>query len=458
LVNCSDKAGNEAKSEVRTINIDITAPSISLPDYYEAIFSNANASGNYSYRIYAIDVAGNANVSESKYFFAYDTYYVKVYPDHSIYNKRETAIFRVEVENVNLEKVSGFNLTLTINKNGTLETLFKDQITDEGRYTIKAEDPPGKDLSVTYWIYANVSKNGNRGFANNSFLVSKVLNLDFIYPPKGVTTHIDPGSPFNISIRLTNARGEIVEGAAAVAYCGVPECPIRTVGLIFNEVTKNYIAFGIMRAPNITDFDFIVAAIFIILSNYFVTQVALPYYRLGKEIKKLVEEEKSLVASRVEIEKQYFLRKIDEKTFFTLMADKQGKILRARADIARKREERKKLLIAKLHPKTIALWFKSNAIEFAIYLKTIPGKVYEKIKVKEIKIEKPKVPEAEVPKLPKAKILREFRYQLCKLKRKMARIKLPSIELQKVKVPGKVSREIKYRIWKIKRKIFGKIK
>jgi hypothetical protein len=29
-VNCSDKAGNEAKSEVRTINIDITAPSISL--------------------------------------------------------------------------------------------------------------------------------------------------------------------------------------------------------------------------------------------------------------------------------------------------------------------------------------------------------------------------------------------------------------------------------------------
>jgi hypothetical protein len=52
-------------------------------------------------------------------------------------------------------------------------------------------------------------------------------------------------------------------------------------------------------------------------------QVALPYYRLGKEIKKLVEEEKSLVASRVEIEKQYFLRKIDEKTFFTLMADKQ---------------------------------------------------------------------------------------------------------------------------------------
>jgi hypothetical protein len=91
-------------------------------------------------------------------------------------------------------------------------------------------------------------------------------------------------------------------------------------------------------------------------------------------------------------------------------------------------------------------------------LKTIPGKVYEKIKVKEIKIEKPKVPEAEVPKLPKAKILREFRYQLCKLKRKMARIKLPSIELQKVKVPGKVSREIKYRIWKIKRKIFVKIK
>jgi hypothetical protein len=715
-----------------------------LPEYYEAIFSSANASGNYSYRIYAIDVAGNAKVSESKYFSAYDTYYVKVYPDHSIYNKRETAIFRVEVENVNFEKVSGFNLTLVLNKNGTFETLFTDEITDEGRYTIKAEDPPEKDLPVTYWIYANVSKNGNRGFANNSFLVSKVLNLDFIYPPKGVTTHVDPGSPFNISIHLTNARGEIVEGAAAVAYCGVPECPIRTVGLTFDEATKNYVAFGIMRAPNITDFDFVVVgeavkggnrdpepvdavglttkffaaappsvppvapappacectdwekigcglggcketemfmmrsckpagcapekqclelpeciigdfefnlqeiieipqgedrkasgslknvgivplivqlsiveaenvsaslststidlplkaekpfdvlihvpltlkkdkeysvkiaatsgnvtklkslkvkvtenpyipklsnlakeleklrveieeyervgvdvkelkkliesakekveagnraigednlsllrksvseiegiigdvkfrltalwlrkflyenkwniiilAIVLILSNYFVTQVALPYYKLGKEIKKLVEEEKSLVASRVEIEKQYFLRKIDEKTFFTLMADKQGKILRTRADITRKREERKKLLIAKLHPGAIAVWFKSNAIEFAIYLKNLPRKVYEKIKVKKIKVEKPKVPEVEVPKLPKAKILRELRYQVWKFKRKMPKIKLPSIKLPKVKVPKKVSREIKYRIWKIKRKIFRKIK
>jgi hypothetical protein len=204
--------------------------------------------------------------------------------------------------------------------------------------------------------------------------------------------------------------------------------------------------------------NIIILAIVLILSNYFVTQVALPYYKLGKEIKKLVEEEKSLVASRVEIEKQYFLRKIDEKTFFTLMADKQGKILRTRADITRKREERKKLLIAKLHPGAIAVWFKSNAIEFAIYLKNLPKKVYEKIKVKKIKVEKPKVPEVEVPKLPKAKILRELHYQVWKFKHKIPRIKLPSIKLPKVKVPKKVSREIKYRIWKIKRKIFRKIK
>ncbi|MDI6807066.1 MAG: hypothetical protein QMD14_04655, partial [Candidatus Aenigmarchaeota archaeon] len=225
---------------------------------------------------------------------------------------------------------------------------------------------------------------------------------------------------------------ELLESAKEKAKIGLKAIDEDDLPLLRKSVGE---AEGIIRAIQLrllalklrkflyeNKWNILAIVILAIFSNYFVTQVALPYRRLGKEIKRVLEEEKSLVASRVETEKQYFLRKIDEKTFFTLMAEKQGKILRARADASRKIKERKELIISRLHPRAMALWFKSSVIEFAIYLKNLPRLVYEKIK-----------------------------------KRKVVEIKLPKVKKPKVKL----SRELKYRIWKIKYrilKIFSKAK
>ena len=60
----------------------------------------------------------------------------------------------------------------------------------------------------------------------------------------------------------------------------------------------------------------------------------------------------------MEAEKQYFTRKIDEKTFFNIMTEKQGEILKVRAKIKQKKEEKSKLIIRRLHPKEIGRWVK----------------------------------------------------------------------------------------------------
>jgi hypothetical protein len=96
------------------------------------------------------------------------------------------------------------------------------------------------------------------------------------------------------------------------------------------------------------------------LTIYLVPEALLPLYRVEKEIRKLKEEEKILVSSRVETEKQYFLRKMDEKTFSNIMIGKQDKILKTRASIKEKEDESKKIIEMRLKPKGVAMTIKEE--------------------------------------------------------------------------------------------------
>jgi hypothetical protein len=128
---------------------------------------------------------------------------------------------------------------------------------------------------------------------------------------------------------------------------------------------------------------YIISAIVISLwAPYLGSEIVYPYYKTGKEIKKLVDEEKALIKARVETEKQYFLRKIDEKTFFKIMIDKQGKILKIRGMINQKKEERTKLLLSKLNPIIIAKWFEKRIEEIPKTIKIIPKAISKRIKRK----------------------------------------------------------------------------
>ena len=74
------------------------------------------------------------------------------------------------------------------------------------------------------------------------------------------------------------------------------------------------------------------------------------FVRLGREISSLSKQEKSLVKARVETEKQYFKRVIDEKAFRKILVEGQAKILRVRGSLKTKRESRKALLKERLNP------------------------------------------------------------------------------------------------------------
>lgn len=98
------------------------------------------------------------------------------------------------------------------------------------------------------------------------------------------------------------------------------------------------------------------------------------------------ELEKSLVKARIEAEKQFFMRKLDEQTFQAIMIEKQGKILHTRALIKKKLEERRNLLKERLHPMSMARWVKGGLSKAKDSMKAAPGKLSEKLREAKLKI------------------------------------------------------------------------
>lgn len=86
------------------------------------------------------------------------------------------------------------------------------------------------------------------------------------------------------------------------------------------------------------------------ISIYLIGYVLIPFAKLSAEIAKLSFEERSLIQSRIAAEKQYFLRKIDEQTFRKIIEEKQSQILKIKASIQLKREQRKELIKRRLNP------------------------------------------------------------------------------------------------------------
>jgi len=126
-------------------------------------------------------------------------------------------------------------------------------------------------------------------------------------------------------------------------------------------------------------------AVMVIIATYMINQVVIPFHRLGLYIKSLSDEEQTLVEARKKAEKQYFMRMIDEKTFRGIMLDKQAKILRSRAALERSKKERSTLVREKVSPKAMGRWFKNGFIKVGTSVKTVPKKIYNRIRRKQEK-------------------------------------------------------------------------
>jgi hypothetical protein len=123
----------------------------------------------------------------------------------------------------------------------------------------------------------------------------------------------------------------------------------------------------------------ILLVISIILNIYLIPEVFIPLRRIESKIRKLKDEEKVLVSSRVETEKQYFMRKIDENTFSKMMITKQDNILKLRASINENEKERTNIL-TRTQPKEILKWFGKSIKNLPKNIKNLLIKARSKIK------------------------------------------------------------------------------
>jgi hypothetical protein len=119
--------------------------------------------------------------------------------------------------------------------------------------------------------------------------------------------------------------------------------------------------------------------------SYLISQVALPYWHLHKEIAKMRQEIETGIETRKRTEKNYFLRKIDEQTFREIMIREEEKILHLRSEIRKSEEVLAGLIRAKLSPRAVLLWVMSWPKTLVRELKGLfryPKKIYRFVKRK----------------------------------------------------------------------------
>jgi len=167
----------------------------------------------------------------------------------------------------------------------------------------------------------------------------------------GVDTSALENKKEEISSLILGALSSIDKDSAAELKANVESAKLE-IQNAFQTVTN--MEFIKLLAEN--RWYIVSGTIIVIILAYMITQLLVPYYRLGRDIMGLSREEKTLVKARIETEKQYFNRAIDESTFKSVLTEGQGKILRIRGALKAKREVRSSLIKTRASPRAFARW------------------------------------------------------------------------------------------------------
>lgn len=180
-----------------------------------------DSTGNYSYTVFAEDIAGNVVSGGSGTFEAVDEYSVTIDSDADRYRKDSLIQVDISGTGVNGQQVNDFNSTLVMDRNGTSVTLLQDNRTDTAEYVVRPEDPPtavGVD-STDYVFDANISKDGNTGQATLRVPVYQVLNITILEPNNG--EFIPAGTMFDVIVQVQSIHGDPVD---ALSYVECEAC------------------------------------------------------------------------------------------------------------------------------------------------------------------------------------------------------------------------------------------
>jgi hypothetical protein len=157
---------------------------------------------------------------------------------------------------------------------------------------------------------------------------------------------------------------------------------LRTrLGQIQNSIKSIEDAVPVLQIYKfVLDFKWSIISIvlLLILSVYFSTQVLMPYGSITKKVIFLRDKESELKEIRVNTEKQYFHRQIDEKTFNSILTKNQAEILKTKTMITENERELDFFFRKRLSPKAFGRWTLGGILRFRRRKK--PEKVEEEKK------------------------------------------------------------------------------
>ncbi len=156
----------------------------------------------------------------------------------------------------------------------------------------------------------------------------------------------------NLQDLLEKIKGMVSESQSHITKDNINTLKTNenTVKLSLSQINDQLSRLAFTKIIYQNKWNIVSGIVITLLSIHLTTKIFIPYYRLGKEIIKLKFDYSALVKSRIETEKSYFLRKIDDKTFRTILSMKQSQIHNLTSQIKMKEQERYQALLQRLNP------------------------------------------------------------------------------------------------------------
>jgi len=199
-----------------------------------------NRTGNCTIRITAVDIGNNEKKSgedvgcpENLTFYVSDSYTLNLTTNESVYSRGETLTLKVYDVNDNL--VSSVNWTVNLTRYNQSEAMIFNETNTTYTYQINESDPAGNCT-----MFANVSKQENRGNGTWYFNVSSSLLPVFTQPPAGTEYSANSGISPIPQIEVYNSRNELLGYTVNVAlFCPNGNFSLERTGDLYYNISAD---------------------------------------------------------------------------------------------------------------------------------------------------------------------------------------------------------------------------
>ncbi|QQG39330.1 MAG: hypothetical protein HYS81_02990 [Candidatus Aenigmatarchaeota archaeon] len=203
--------------------------------------------GNYSVRVFAIDVSGNQNATSTKNFTVGTNYTVRLVTNLPTYNRGDNVTFRAF--DTNGVRVSNFNMTVNVTRyNSTLETVLgiTNASVSEFAYVFANNDTVGN-----WTVVARADRLSNEGNVTFTFDLSNELNVSIIDPAENTQYNTQAKVvPIEAYVQDKNSNNRTDATTNVTANCfGSDGSTRRDFSIAYAAARLSYRAADVDNAP-----------------------------------------------------------------------------------------------------------------------------------------------------------------------------------------------------------------